>query len=72
MYEKISCFNWNIFFCLESEDQLKKYKENKITHNASFGDEKELDNIIKKFQQEKEELQKVSNKIVKLFNNFNF
>lgn len=46
--------------CLDSEDQLKKYKENKITHNASFGDEKELDIIIKQFQQEKEELQKVS------------
>lgn len=45
--------------CLDSEDQLKKYKENKKTNNASFGDEKELDLIIKKFQQEKEELQKV-------------
>ncbi|XP_025194244.1 serine/threonine-protein kinase Genghis Khan isoform X2 [Melanaphis sacchari] len=42
----------------DSEDQLKKYKENKKTHNASFSDEKELDIIIKKFQQEKEELQK--------------
>jgi len=39
---------------------LKKYKENKISNNASFGEEKELDILIKKFQQEKEDLQKVS------------
>lgn len=49
-----------IYFCLDSEDQLKKYKEHKKIHNASFSDEKELDVIIKKFQQEKEELQKVN------------
>lgn len=44
----------------DSEDQLKKYKENKKINNASFNDEKELDDLIKKFQQEKEELLKVS------------
>lgn len=44
----------------DSEDQLKKYKENKKVNNASFNDEKELDDLIKKFQQEKEELLKVS------------
>jgi len=54
-----------INLCLDSEDQLKKYKENQKTHNASFSDEKELDIIIKKFQQEKEELQKVSK--IKIF-----
>lgn len=44
----------------DSEDQLKKYKENKKMNNTSFNDEKELDDLIKKFQQEKEELLKVS------------
>lgn len=52
-----------MYLYLDFEDPLKKYKENKISHNASFGDEKELDIIIKKFQQEKEDLQKVSNNL---------